>query len=123
VGTKFVETISKIDKDLVFETTKVGNDLFVLMTGPAPHLGGVSLAQPYKKEMRESITSTVSSLGRYGHQDQELTAFCARQIAKSLNCTVIVAGGLHIEQLSKEGLKNIWTAAKKIIKNIIKNFE
>ncbi len=117
---KFKEPLSQPETALIYEVLLVGEDVLVLVTGPSPHLGGVSFAQPYKKEGRKTVSATVSSLGRFEHQDHELTAFCAKHLSKELERAIVVVGGLHIDHLSKGDLDAIWVAAERLNKRVIK---
>jgi len=120
---KYTETIPNLNCDLEFQIELIGEDLLLIITGSQPHLGGVSLAQPYKKPEHPTTSATTSSLGCYSHQDQELTSYCAKTLSKALDRVVVAVGGLHIDFLSKDGLNEVWNCAKKLTQKIINDFK
>ena len=100
---------------------RIGNGILGIIKGPNAHLGAVSMSEPYNKAERVNSSACVSTISQYGHQDTEITRKTAYRLGKSLNCVVVIAGGLHVDQLSKKGISAILLALDEIITSAIED--
>ena len=82
--------------------TEIGNDtLVIIYGGDRPHIGSVVLAYGFKKS---SSKGTITSTTVPGHKEEELIREPAEIIARHTEGTVVVVGGVHYEELDKEGI-------------------
>jgi hypothetical protein len=103
--------------------TLLNQDILIIITEPSPHTGAVSLAEPYEKILQDksSFTSaSTSSLSKYRHKDSEFTSLLSKEIAKEFNRTTVVVGGIHIDNIPKETIKEIIALPKLLIEEIKK---
>ncbi|MHA1839083.1 MAG: hypothetical protein ACTSVM_04250 [Candidatus Ranarchaeia archaeon] len=109
------ESVDGLDADICIKVTLVGDDLLGLLTGPNPHLGAISMGEPYTRDDANLNSACVSTISRYMHRDGEITRRAAQRLAKALNRVVVVTGGLHVERLSSKGLLAIYDALDRLI--------
>lgn len=95
----------------------IGEDLLIVLSGEGQHIGGCSFAEPYMS--KESKSATVSSISRKEHQDIEMTRLVAQEVAKQLGVVVIAIGGIHIENATKEEIKQILGNARSLSDRLI----
>ena len=74
--------------------------------GSRPHVGAVSIAQPYVADSGK-FTASFSCASAYGHKDAELGNLIAMRVAKRTGKTAAVVCGIHYEGLSPEKIKEI----------------
>lgn len=76
------------------EKHQVGADLvFILGGGERPHIGGAVLCEPGQR---------AQVLSREDHYDVRLLSFLAEAACEKYGQTVVVVGGIHIDNASKE---------------------
>ncbi|MHA2105389.1 MAG: prenylated flavin chaperone LpdD [Candidatus Hodarchaeales archaeon] len=103
--------------------TLLDRDILIIISGPNPHAGAVSLADPYEKILQDNssfISASTSSLSKYRHKDSDFTSILSKGIAKEFNRTTVVVGGIHIDNISKETIKEILALPKLLIEKIKK---
>lgn len=83
---------------------RCGGDVSVTVRGGTGfHVGAVSLAL-YEPD-RDS--ATVSTITAPGHRDDAVSARFAKELARSLRCTVSVTVGVHIDHASQSELETL----------------
>ena len=85
---------------------------FVLTGGDLSHVGAVSAADPGQPARTLSFP---------GHRDQELSGPWAEKLAGALNCRVCVTCGIHYDNLSRENLKLVITAAEALLTQVLES--
>ncbi|MHA1983520.1 MAG: prenylated flavin chaperone LpdD [Candidatus Hodarchaeales archaeon] len=112
---------SPVTVDFCF--TLLDRDILIIISGPNPHAGAVSLADPYEKFLQDKsvfVSASASSLSKYRHKDSEFTSLLSKEIAKEFNRTTVVVGGIHIDSIAKETIKEILTLPKLLIEEVKK---
>ena len=86
-----------------------GEDLMVLITGgDRPHLGAVAAATPRASlSDPERNSATASVLTYVGHKEDGPAKHIAEALAAALNTKVIVAAGMHWEDVTQAELDHI----------------
>ena len=90
----------------------IGEDVLVaIWGGERPHIGAVAIAQPRPSLKDPEVTSASTSVFCFvGHKEDELAKATAEILSATLNTPVVVAAGIHWDNLDEE-------AILKIIKN------
>ena len=90
----------------------IGEDVLVaIWGGERPHIGAVAIAQPRPSLKDPEVTSASTSVFCFvGHKEDELAKAAAEILSAALNTPVVVAAGIHWDNLDEE-------AILKIIKN------
>lgn len=93
---------------------QVGNGWHLLCHGGSqPHVGGVSLAQPY--EASDGVhAASVSCVSLTGHKDTELGNWIAGAIAKRTGLVTAVVCGVHFDGISKAEISAIMEIGKRL---------
>jgi hypothetical protein len=99
---------------------KCGNDLNITIGGGQYHIGAVALAVPrFEYKDNKKRTASTSLLCVHGHREDELAYHTAKKIATSLDCSVSVAIGIHIDNIDKEEINiltnNVYELTDKIV--------
>lgn len=103
---------------------KCGKDLNVTIGGgESYHIGAAAIAVPrfeYKDGVKRTASTSVICV--QGHREDELTYKVAKHLATSLDCTVTVATGIHVDNIKKEEfdkiLENVDEVSEKIIERL-----
>jgi len=84
----------------------IGEDLNILCCGgDRAHIGAVSLATScHRGHKTQASVSTITVLA---HRDDELSCVLAERFCKALGCTVLVACGIHYDQISPEQIQTV----------------
>ena len=88
------------------EAVGMGADYCLVITGgDRPHLGAVALstARPSLADPGK-ISASTSVLTLVGHKEDEVARKIAHQFASHLNCQVVVACGVHLDNISRDEL-------------------
>lgn len=95
--------------DLVAGVQWMGADLLVgICGGEKPHIGAVSIAESRPSLADPARTSATASVFCFvGHKEDELAKAAAEKLAKTLQTHVVVAAGIHWDDISKEGIQKI----------------
>lgn len=95
--------------DLTAQWLRAGRDLMVLVTGgEAPHLGAVAMAEPRPSLADPAKTSATVSVFCYpGHKEDELARELAARLAAALNIKVVVAAGMHWDNLGPSEIETV----------------
>jgi gallate decarboxylase subunit D len=95
-------TSNKINPDdIELTATTVGRDLLLLISGGVRHIGAASTAY-LNGERVEVQTSTVPH-----HKEHTISEDIAVRVAEALNRTVTVVMGIHYDDLTKDGIKEV----------------
>lgn len=110
-----------LDNQIVLEEKKVGSDLNILIYGGSiPHIGAVAVATyGCLAHQIEHFTTTVSLITLPGHKEDLLARSAAEIISKKLKKNVVVCCGIHIQNISKEEIKNISIVVENLIKEYL----
>ena len=102
--------------------TLMGGDLCVALSGgDRAHIGAVALSQARPSLATEGGTgATTSVLTLLGHKEDELARALASRLAVSLNATVCVACGIHVEAMLQEDLEQIQTLTEELTRELIR---
>jgi hypothetical protein len=89
----------------------MGKDLAVLISGgDRPHLGAAALGVPRPSlQNHERWSASVSVITLTGHRDDDLARLAAHRLAAALKVSVVVACGIHVDNLTAEELTAIET--------------
>jgi len=102
----------------------IGNDLVVMVCGgEKPHVGAVavSIHRPSLKNP-ELTSATTSVFTLVGHKEDELAKVMAQKIASTLRKNVILTAGIHIDDISDEGIKIIETNCRILLESLISHY-
>ncbi|MEW6265112.1 MAG: hypothetical protein AB1641_18705 [Thermodesulfobacteriota bacterium] len=104
------------------EAVWIGADLLVMIWGgDRPHIGAVAAAQPRPSLKDPSVTSaTASVLAFLGHKEDVLAKMASEALASALNTNVVVAAGLHWDNLDEPGIRRVMENARQLIKDLIR---
>lgn len=97
-----------------------GDDLLLFIRGGREHIGSVVLAQPRASLRGDgSMSCTSSVLNVTGHKDEEICRFIAEKIASASGRRVVAVGGIHIDGITSEGIREVSRAADKLAQDIL----
>jgi hypothetical protein len=101
--------------------TRCGNDLNITIGGGEKyHIGAVAVAVPrFEYKYGDKRTASTSVICVQGHRDDELTYKAAKYLATTLDCTVTVSMGIHINNITKYELSEILNNVNKLLDSII----
>jgi hypothetical protein len=87
----------------------LGDDLLTcLWGGTGPHIGAVAVALPRPSGADPQITSSTSSvLTLLGHKEDTVVKMVSEELSSKLNRTVVVAAGIHWDDLDRSGIAEI----------------
>ncbi|MGE7616177.1 hypothetical protein [Paenibacillus sp. NPDC101420] len=95
-------TSNKINpEDIELTAMPVGRDLLLVISGGVRHIGAASTAY-LNGERVEVQTSAVPN-----HKEHSISEDIAIRVAEALNRTVTVVMGIHYDDLTKEGIKEV----------------
>ncbi len=119
---KIVSTIN--GHELVLEATFLGKDISVLIYGgDEHHIGGIALAYPTRSHYRDATTISVSTITAPGHKDYVVANSAAEKISKSLNTTVTVSVGIHVDNASKEMIQQILDSVESMTDEFLSSYQ
>jgi hypothetical protein len=95
--------------DLTASVRWIGPDLLVaIWGGEKPHIGAVAVAQPRPSLKDPEVTSaTASVICNVGHKEDELVKAASEILASVLKTQVVVAAGIHWDNLDENGIQTI----------------
>lgn len=87
----------------------IGEDVLVaIWGGEKPHIGAVAVAQPRPSLKDPDVTSASTSVFCFvGHKEDELAKASAEILSATLNRPVVVAAGIHWDNLKEEAIQRI----------------
>jgi hypothetical protein len=86
---------------------RAGRDIVVVLTGGnRPHVGCVVLATAHPSTADPGRTTVTSSvLAQPPHREEALARPLAESLARTLDCVVVVAAGVHADALTPVGIE------------------
>ncbi|MBW2311008.1 MAG: hypothetical protein JRF35_08035 [Deltaproteobacteria bacterium] len=100
---------------------EIGEDLLVaIWGGDRPHIGAVAIAQPRPSlKDRTEISATASVFCYVGHKDDVVAKEAAERISSALNTNVVVAAGIHWDDIDEAGINAIIENSRHLVEMII----
>jgi hypothetical protein len=95
--------------DLTASVRIIGSDLLIaIWGGEKPHIGAVAVAQPRPSLKNPDVTSSSASVFCFiGHKEDDLAKAAAEIISATLNTAVVVAAGIHWDNLEEDAILRI----------------
>ena len=108
--------------DLTASVRRIGPDLLVaIWGGEKPHIGAVAVAQPRPSLKNPEVTSaTASVICNVGHKEDELVKAASEILASALKTQVVVAAGIHWDNLEPKGIRQIIQNSEILVDMILK---
>jgi hypothetical protein len=108
--------------DLTASVRRIGPDLLVaIWGGEKPHIGAVAVAQPRPSLKDPEVTSaTASVICNVGHKEDELVKAASEILASALKTQVVVAAGIHWDNLEPKGIRQIIQNSEILVDMILK---
>ena len=99
----------------------MGADLLVgIWGGEKPHIGAASIAESRPSLADPARTSATASVFCFvGHKEDELAKAAAVKLAKTLQTHVVVAAGIHWDDISKEDIRKIMDNCGQLVELIL----
>ncbi|MDO9535621.1 MAG: hypothetical protein Q7J85_09910 [Bacillota bacterium] len=99
----------------------IGEDLVVMIWGgDKPHVGAVAIGIPRPSLENPEITSSTTSVyALLGHKEDGLAKMMADRLASVLERNVVLTAGIHVDNISMEGIKEIEINCSSILKRLI----
>ncbi len=118
---EFTINTTEGEYDLSAGVSLIGKDLMVVIWGgEKPHIGAVAMAQPRPSLKDPKVTSATASVFCYvGHKEDELSKAAAEILAATLNTNVVVAAGIHWDNIKPEGIQRIIDNSKILVDQIL----
>ena len=107
--------------DLTASVRWIGPDLLVaIWGGEKPHIGAVAVAQPRPSLKDPEVTSaTASVICNIGHKEDELVKAASEILASVLKTQVVVAAGIHWDNLDENGIQTIIKNSRILVEMIM----
>ena len=108
---------------LTLTAQRMGRDWNVTITGgEVPHLGAAALGAPYRHPDGR-VGSSASVLVLPSHKEDGVVKKAAEQLAKRLNCAVLVSGGIHVDAITTEQIGAVVTLAGEAVERLARQME
>lgn len=119
---EFTINTSEGEYDLSASVRQIGRDLLVaIWGGDKPHIGAVAMSQPRPSLKDPKVTSSTASVFAYvGHKEDELAKAAAEILAATLKTNVVVAAGIHWDNLPQEGIQRVIRNSEILVDMILK---
>lgn len=107
--------------DISAQVTEMGADLLVaIWGGEQPHIGAVAMAEPRPSLKDAAVRSATASVFTYlGHKEDELVKHVSETLARKLDRKVVVAAGIHWDDLPPDGIEQVLTNSGVLVTLII----
>lgn len=102
------------------QAVSMGQDYTICVWGgDTPHVGSVvmSVARPSLTGEGTGVTSSV--INGMGHKDEYVARKFAEAAAVKYNCTAVCTCGIHIDNITKEQLKNVADACDRLLTRLL----
>jgi hypothetical protein len=95
----------------------IGNDLHIVITGgEQPHVGAVAVGSQSADE-KDGVRVALITVP--GHKEDEVVEKAARRLARQLGITVLVAAGMHWDDIDKKGIAQVLENADHLTEKIL----
>lgn len=99
---------------------RLGKDYLLSVWGGEPHIGAVAMAQPRPSLADPSRVSATASVFCYvGHKEDEVVKEISERLASALGAKVVVAAGLHWDDLGQAGIDQVVKNVRALVDVII----
>ncbi len=107
--------------DLTANVRMIGPDLLIaIWGGERPHIGAVAVAQPRPSLKDPDVTSASASVFCFvGHKEDDLAKAAAEILAATLNTPVVVAAGIHWDNLEEKAILRIVKNSEILVEMIL----
>ena len=121
-STEFTLETQTGEYDLTASVRWIGPDLLVaIWGGEKPHIGAVAVAQPRPSLKDPEVTSaTASVICNVGHKEDDLVKAASEILASVLKTQVVVAAGIHWDNLDPKGIRKIIQNSEILVDMILK---
>jgi hypothetical protein len=118
---EFTINTSEGEYDLSASIRLIGHDLLVaIWGGEKPHIGAVAMAQPRPSLKDPEVTSATASVFSYvGHKEDELAKATAEILAAAIKTNVVVAAGIHWDNLPPAGIQRVIDNSEILVEMIL----
>ena len=101
--------------------TVMGRDLLVALSGgERAHIGAVALSQARPSlEGDGGVSSSTSVITLTGHKEDDLARALASRLAVSLDASVCVACGIHVDGIGAQELKDVAAMTEELVLDLI----
>ena len=101
------------------EITRMGDDCLIsLGGGDKAHIGSTAMAVPRPSLTGEGRSATVSTLNRLGHKDDFLANPIAHGVASRMDCAVVCAAGVHVDDATPQQIQAIQAAVPDVVNRV-----
>jgi gallate decarboxylase subunit D len=106
------------------DAVEIGADLLVtIYGGEKPHVGAIAIGIPRPSLAdTEQISATVSVFTLTGHKEDDLAKMMAGKITAALRKVTVLTVGIHVDNITVEGLKTIEENAHKVLERLLDYF-
>ena len=107
--------------DINCSAVKMGNDWNIsIYGGDIPHIGAIALgvARP-SLENKNNISSSVSVFTITGHKEDVIVQKAAKILSSTLNSTVVVSCGIHIDNITFNDIGNLNSLIDNLVNELI----
>ena len=102
----------------------MGDDYLLSIWGGEAHIGAVAMAQPRDSLKDPTKRSATASVFCYvGHKEDQLVKEVSERMASELDAKIVVAAGLHWDNLPSTGLEQVVKNVNALIMQIIKEMK
>ncbi len=107
--------------DISASVRRIGPDILVaIWGGEKPHIVAVAMAQPRPSLKDPEVTSATASVFAYvGHKEDELAKAAAEILAATLKTNVVVAAGIHWDNLTPEAIQRVIKNSEVLVEMIL----
>ena len=103
---------------------RLGNDYLLSIWGGTAHIGAVAMAQPRPSLANpDRLSATVSVFCYVGHKEDELAKKVSQQLAAELGAKVVVAAGLHWDDLGGDDIEQVVANVMKLAEMILEDLK
>jgi len=99
---------------------RIGEDYLLSIWGGKAHIGAVAMAQPRPSlALADRISATASVFCYVGHKEDELVKRISEKMAAALGTKVVVAAGLHWDNISSGEIDQIVRNVDALVERIL----
>jgi len=100
---------------------RLGKDFLLSVWGGVAHIGAVAMAQPRPSLADpERLSATASVFCYVGHKEDSVVKEVSERLAAALGAKVVVAAGLHWDNLQPEGIRQVQENVRALVEMIVR---